>query len=238
MSKALKIAVILAFSCLSWSAFSQKDFGAWIGVDFRVPLLKKLDVGLEAQSRFESNVSQVDQSFISPYVKYDLHKFIELGVDYRLSNSSTGAGFFGNLFTHRTSLDVEFKDLLELFVKKTPLNVSARLRGTHEVERGDLNNDNIRGRIKLAYNLPGTKLEPHILGEVFYHFNDQITYTFSGVEAKNRFNKYRLRGGLNYPVKKRHAVKLYFIYESRFESPRADFVLGVGYSYKLKRLFK
>ena len=144
--------------------------------------------------------------------------------------------FFGSTYTHRTTLDVEFKDLLELFVDKTPLEITARIRGTHEVRDGDLNNNYLRGRLKLAYNLPGTKLEPHILGEVFYHFNDQISYTFSSIESRNRINKYRLRAGLSYPFTKQHTVKVFYIVEPRTESPRTDFILGVGYTFKLKQL--
>jgi hypothetical protein len=215
---------------------AQKDFGLWTGVDVRIPILKKLDVGVELQSRFESNVSQVERSFVSPYVKYELHKYVRLGLDYRLSNLPTGGGFFGSEYTHRTTLDIELKNLVELVQKKARLDLTARIRATHEVESGDLNNTNLRGRLKIAYNLPKTKLEPHVAAEVFYHFNDQISYTFSSVETRHRVSKYRLRAGLSYPLTKQHSVKLYYIVEPRIESTRTDFILGVGYAFKLKRI--
>ena len=94
MQRVFKITFIGAFLALSWNATAQKDFGAWVGVDLRIPVMKKLELGVEVQSRFESNISQVERSFISPYLKYKLHKFIGIGLDYRLSNIPEGGVFF------------------------------------------------------------------------------------------------------------------------------------------------
>ena len=236
MRRFLKIVGILAFTLNTSVSLAQKDFGLWAGLDVRIPILKKLAIGVELQSRFESNVSQVERSFISLYVKYELHKHVRLGLDYRLSNLPSGSGFFGSEYTHRTTLDIELRNLVDLIKEDTRLQLTARIRGTYEARSGDLNNTNLRGRLKIAYNLPKTKLEPHVAAEVFYHFNDQINYTFSSVEAKHRVSKYRLRAGLSYPLTKQHLVKLYYIVEPRTESMRTDFILGVGYAFKLKRI--
>jgi hypothetical protein len=120
-------------------------------------------------------------------------------------------------------------------MKKTKLKLDTRLRYTHAWDRGDLNNDNIRTRVKLSYNLPKTKLKPHVAAEFFLHLNDQLIYTSTSVTGNHRFNKYRLRLGLEYPINKRHELNLYYIVEPEFESPDTHFILGLGYNYEIKR---
>jgi len=234
MIRILKNSLFIVGVALPMLSSAQSDFGVWTGVDVRVPITKKLDAGMQLESRFANNVSTVDKSFISPYVKYDLHKHIGLGLAYRFGNRPT-TGLFGGETYHRIGLDANIKNLLELFMEKTRLKLDARLRYTHGWDKGDLNNDNFRTRVKLSYDLPKTKLKPHVATEFFLHFNDQITYTSTGVIGNHRFNKYRLRLGIEYPINKRHELNLYYIVEPEFESPDTDFILGLGYKYLIKR---
>ncbi|MFT6282008.1 MAG: hypothetical protein ACJA0U_002141 [Salibacteraceae bacterium] len=234
MIRILKNSLFVIGVTLPMLSSAQSDFGVWTGGDVRVPITKKLDAGMQLESRFSNNVSTVDKSFLSPYVKFNLHKHIGLGLAYRFGNSPT-AGLFGGETYHRIGLDANFKDLLELFMEKTKLELDARLRYTHGWDRGDLNKDNFRTRVKLSYDLPKTKLKPHVAAEFFLHFNDQITYTSTGVTGNHRFNKYRLRLGLEYPINKRHELNLYYIVQPEFESPDTDFILGLGYKFKIKR---
>lgn len=234
MIRILKNSLLVVGVALPMLSSAQSDFGVWAGADVRVPIAKKLDVGVQLETRFANNVSTVDKSFISPYVKFDLHKHIGLGLAYRFGNRPT-TGLLGGETHHRIGLDANFTNLLELFMKKTKLKLDGRLRYTHAWDRGDLNNDNFRTRVKLSYNLPKTKLKPHVAAEFFLHFNDQLTYTSTGVTGNHRFNKYRLRLGLEYPIKKHHELNLYYIVEPEFKSPDTDFILGLGYKYEIKR---
>ncbi len=234
------VCLLVGFLWMSHDAIAQKeqDFGLWSGVDVRVPLTKKLDAGLEVQMRFKNNVTAIDNSFFSPYIKYDLHKHFGLGIDYRWSNEPKGGGMFGPDNFHRVTLDLEAKKLVELFAENTRLDASFRLRGTHETTNGDRNNDYLRMQLEFKYNIPGIKLEPELSGELFYHFNDQLSYSFSEVQSRGRMNKFRVKLGLNYQLNKRQQLKLFYMIQSFTESPKTDFVLGVGYSYRFKRLGK
>ena len=234
MTRFLKNSLIVVGVAIPIFSSAQNDFGVWTGADVRLPITKKLDAGLQLESRFTNNASTVNKSFISPYVKYDLKKHIGLGLAYRFGNRPT-TGLLGGDTYHRIGLDANFTDLLELFIKKTKLKLDARLRYTHAWDRGDLNNDNVRARVKLSYNLPKTKLKPHVAAEIFLHLNDQLIYTSTSVTGNHRFNKYRLRLGLEYPINKRHELNLYYIVEPEFESQDTDFILGLGYKYEIKR---
>jgi len=217
---------------------AQKDFGLWSGVDLRVPLTKKFSAGIEVQSRFKDNVSRVDNNFFSPYLKYDVHKHLGIGVDYRFTNEAGPSGFFGTTNLHRVSVDVEANKLIDLIAADSRFDASVRLRYTHESTLGDLNNDYFRMQLSVKYNLAKSKLEPEVAAELFYHFNDQLSYSFSEVRSRSRFNKYRVRVGLNYNLNKRNSLKIFYMVQSKIESSKADFILGLGYTYRFKKVFK
>jgi len=214
---------------------AQSDFGLWLGSEVKYPVNKKLELSFEVQSRFESNVTRVSSSFLSPSVSYELHKFLEISAAYRLSNAPKETGFFGTETTHRLGIDLKSRNLMDLIKKKSRLQTTLRLRATHEMEGTDLNNDYFRGQLEFSYNLPKTKLKPSISGEFFYHFNDQFVYTFDAVESRSRINKCRIQAELKYPLSKRHDLKLFYFIEPEFESPDMDFVLGLNYTYNIKR---
>lgn len=216
----------------------QKDFGLWTGVDLRVPITKKWSTGIEIQARLNNNASRVDNTYLSPYIKYDLHKYLGIGADYRLTNEAGPSGIFGTTNLHRLAVDVEANKLIELFAPESRYDASVRLRYTHENTLGDRNNDYFRMQLTLKYNVPKYKLEPELAAELFYHFNDQLSYSFEEVRSRNRFNKYRVRIGINYEINKLNSLKIFYMVQSAIESPKADFILGLGYTYRLKRLIK
>ncbi|OFZ41246.1 MAG: hypothetical protein A3D92_23430 [Bacteroidetes bacterium RIFCSPHIGHO2_02_FULL_44_7] len=219
-------------------ASSQKDFGLWSGVDVRVPMTKKLSAGIEIQARFKDNISRVDNSFLSPYLKYDVHRHLGIGVDYRFTNEAGPSGFFGTTNLHRICLDIEANKLVDLIADDSRFDASVRVRYTHENTLGDQNNDYLRMQVNVKYKLSKSKLEPEVAAELFYRFNDQLSYSFSEVRSRSRFNKYRVRVGLNYDLNKQNSVKIFYMVQSGIESPKADFILGVGYTYRFKKLFK
>ncbi len=213
----------------------QSDFGLWLGAEVKYPISKKMEFGTEIQTRFASNVTRVDQSFLSPSVNYEFHKYLELSAAYRLGNSPSGSGFFGSKTTHRFGIDVKSGNLADLINNKSRLQTAIRLRATHEIEGTDLNKDYFRGQLEIGYNLPKTKLKPSISVEFFYHFNDQLVYTFTSVESRGRINKYRIQAELKYPISKRQDLKLFYFIQPEIESPNKAFVLGLNYTYNLKR---
>lgn len=228
--------ILLVLICSLWSiSYAQKDFGIWLGSEVNYPFSKKLGFGFELQTRLQSNATRVESSFLSPSVKYSIHKHIEIGAAYRLANSPSGNGFFGPQTTHRFGLDIKFQKLFDLFTEDLRLQASARIRATHEITGIDLNKDYLRGQFEISYNPPKTKLKPSLSAEWFYHFNDQFIYTSSSVDVRHRFNKCRLSAELKYPISKRHEVKLFYFIEPRFESPKRDYILGMNYSYNFKR---
>lgn len=234
----MRLPLLICFGfCVFGSSLAQKDFGLWAGVDLRVPVTQKLDAGIELEMRFHQNVSKVDNSFFSPYVKYELHKNLGMGVNYRFSNVPGGQGVFGATSLHRFTVDLEAKKLIGLIYNDSPLDASLRLRYTHETTVGDRNNDYWRTQLEIKYDWKDYNLKPEVSAEFFYHFNDQFSYTFDEVRSNSRFNKFRIRLGMGYEISKRSEVKIFYMLQSQLESPKADYILGMGYSYRFKRIF-
>ena len=50
-----KLSIIFLLSIAPVCSIAQNDFGAWTGLDLRIPITKKLVTGVELQTRFNSN---------------------------------------------------------------------------------------------------------------------------------------------------------------------------------------
>ena len=226
------------FFCVFLALFStinvqaQKDFGLWTGIDGKLILSKQIQLGAVVQMRFKDNVNLRSESFISPYLTYDPFKHFKIGLDYRFSNNWDDGYISEN--RHRITLDLGFKKLLGLFNIKSRFNFNSRLRYVGESRIGDVNSHYLRGRIKLSYNLPKTKIEPHISSELFYHFNDQFSFTDNQVIANHRFNKYRFRAGLAIPVAKQHLIRVFYIIQKEIGGPKTDYIGGLTYRFRWK----
>lgn len=213
--------------------YAQSDFGSWIGASVKYPWSKKIMLGAEIQTRLNSNSSKINQSYISSNFRYEFSKFFRVEYNYRLSNIAQGDGFFGSLYYQRSTIDVEFTNILKLLKDKPRLSITARLRGVHEIQEGDLNSDYLRGKLAFKYNLPGTKLEPEISYETFFHFNDQLQYSFTSISSIHRFSKHRFFIGFDYPINKTQELNIFYIVQSPIESNKKDFIFGLGYTFKI-----
>lgn len=239
-----KIFFIATFVVSSSSfIFAQNDFGLWSSVDLKVPVTKKLDVGIGINARFKSNVTEVQKTFVSPSVSYRVLDFLKFGADYRYANHPE-MGFFGNYYTHRITLDADFdlfeyKEMRSDSSSSSKFQLSGRIRYTYEDEIGDLDDENLRAQLKLEFDFPkDIGLKASLSSEVFFHFKDQIRYTSKVVTTYNRFSKMRMRVGCEYAINKRSTIEAFYMVEPEFDGPKTDYVLGVGYVYELRRLNK
>lgn len=216
---------------LASSALGQNDFGAWTGADISAKVYKDLKAGFEIQSRFSRNLSRMDEVFLSPFLKYDINQFIRIGTDYRYTNS---IGTVND--AHRICFDTEARKLMDLIKEGSRFNFSFRTRFTHEYQKTKRNDNYLRFKFDFDYNLPKTKLKPELGAEFFYHFADQITYTFTDVTSRGRMNKYRLKLGASYPLSKEMDISLFYLIQSRFQESKTDYIVGLGYSYNLGKI--
>ncbi|MEJ6583911.1 MAG: DUF2490 domain-containing protein [Crocinitomicaceae bacterium] len=231
--------LLFLFSVLASSALSaQNDFGLWLKHDLTYSLNKKVKLELDFQARFDRNVTRNKELFTTPSIQWEVHKFIKLGSEYRLTYFPSTAFDNGKPISQRITLDFEFQNIEKLWNKKSDLGMSLRIAGTSEHRKYARGDNYIRTRLKVDYNIPKTKLKPEFSAELFYHFNDQVSYSFTEVRTYNSFNKTRFKLGLEYPIGLKHKIALFGQYQHAFLAKINDFIMGIGYSYDINKKAK
>lgn len=226
---------LLVIAIGTYTVKAQNDFGLWLKHDLSVDLSKKVKLELDFQARFDHNATSMKELFTTPSIQWEIHKFLKLGAEYRLTHFPTNQFESSKPISQRFTLNVEFQNLEKLIQKKSDLGLSLRIAGTSEHQKFERADSYLRARLKLDYNLPKTKLKPEFSTEIFYHFNDQISYSFTEVRTYHAFNKIRFKLGLEYPLALKHKIAIYAQYQHAFQSRNKDFVLGLGYSYHINK---
>ena len=226
------LGVVLLCTGILTPGMTQNDFGLWTAINGRVSVTKNIKIGAQIQVRLEENVSTRSETFFSPYVSYQVSKHLQFSLDYRSTNNWDEGTVSKN--KHRVTIDCRLEKILDLVDNKSRFKISSRLRFVQETQKGDLNDQYARGRLKLSYNLPKTKIEPHVAVEVFYHFNDQLAYTITGVSARHRISKYRVRMGFGIPLSKQHQIKCFYLIQQQVHGSKTDFIAGVSYRFSWK----
>ncbi|MCH2229115.1 MAG: DUF2490 domain-containing protein [Crocinitomicaceae bacterium] len=228
--------IILIFTLLgSFFTIGQSDFITWAGLELKTSVSKKIELNLKGQSRFDRNSSHLKNTFISPGIRLKVHKNIRLSGKYRLSSIPFNLNSSNRILSHRLTLDAQFRNLLNLILDKPMVDLNVRLRGTHEMEKNKRDDHYIRLRLKGALNLKKSKITPNASLEIFYHLNNQITYTFEKVTSHHAINKLRIRIGTDYKLNKRQELSFFGIYQRELFRLENDFILGVGYTFELKK---
>jgi len=232
----------LLLLCVIFCSFktlqAQNDFGLWLKHDLTYSINKKLKFELDFQSRFDRNVTRNKELFTTPSVQWEVHKYIRLGSEYRFTYFPSNAFENGKPISQRITLNFEFQNIEKLWNKKSDLGLSLRIAGTSEHQKYERADNYIRTRLNVDYNIPKTKLKPELSAELFYHFNDRVTYSFSEVRTYNSFNKIRFRLGFEYPLGKQHKIAAFGQYQRAFLSKNNDVVVGIGYSYDINKKSK
>lgn len=234
MKDLIKYIGVLVCMVLGLNASAQSDFGTWFGAELKAPIASNFDLALEGQLRMDENSTHLSAAFLSPSITWSASKYLRFTGAYRMSNVPFNSSTINRVYTHRYSLDFEFRKILGLIADYDKFGLSMRVRGTSELESGERTENTLRFKLNADYNFENSKIEPYISGELFYRFNEQVSYTFTEVTTHSGINKMRLKLGASYAVKKRHVVKIFSIYQKQIRSQQSEFILGASYSHTLK----
>lgn len=226
------VGILLALLSTTFG-FGQSDLNTWAGLAIKTSLTKKIALSLEGQTRFDQHSTHLKTAFISPELSYEFKNHFKVDGAYRLSSVPFDNSTSNRIYTHRYNVDASFRNILGLFIKKPVVNMSLRLRGTHERESNKRNDNYVRARIKAVYNIKKSNYKPHVSAELFYHLRDQIEYTFTTVKTHHVITKFRVRFGVDYSLKKRQKISLFGIYQKQLITLKNEFILGARYAYKI-----
>ena len=203
----LLILFLLPIFCIA----QEEDFQSWSTITLKQKVSKKFDFYLRSTVRYRENSSIISKAFIDLKIKYKIKKNMSFAFGYRDINSWNYRLSRQN--TERFYTDIVLRKKIDRYV----FFVRNRFQ-----RQGGLNNYNnvFRQRFKLAYNIKGTKLEPAISTEYFYHLTRQL-------------NKLRHSIVLSYPLSKKIDFDLgyRFQHEINIARPKNLFIIDAKLNY-------
>ena len=215
--------LVLSFFLFSISNAQQNDAELWTGASINKRIAKNILGKYEQQLRLNDNISKVKNVFSELGLSMDCNKHIKISGYYRLSNRELDNGT--NAMGHRFHGDIRVR------YKKKPIIFSVRTRMQTE-NRTKLNGKerslHNRNRFKIQLDLD-RRISPFIASEVYYDLSG------------NHFNKVRYTTGLDIDLKNRMGAKIFYRLQREFNiaNPTYSYIVGVGYSYRLRgRLLK
>lgn len=211
------------------NGFSQddddyKDLESWTAVNLKYKLTKKWAFDLEAQIRLKDDISEISEYFGELNTTYAVSKKFKLGGGIRYIKENDNVGNVQGYEDHfRFHFDASYKHKINDFSLKYRL----RYQNKNELGVDDYNNQHIRLKAAVGYNIKNWKLDPKFAAEIFNHFE-------KGEE--NGYNKYRLTFGTEYKFKKMGTIDLFYRIQKELNetNPETTNIIGLKYSYTIK----
>jgi len=220
--KALLFSLFLVISILGTSQHTTGNAWTSTGISYRV---SDFTFGLEEGIRFTE--TQINQTYSDVSVKYKFNKYLRTGFTWRNAQK--------NGFLDAARIDNRFSgDIIGRYKKKKTLTFlrlryQSKYKNWFVRKNGYLPESYLRTKLGFRYSLR-KKLSLETAAESYYAFKNDARY----------INRYRIYFGVNYQIKKQHAIEVSYIYQSRIQeaSPEAGHILSLSYSYDLNAALK
>lgn len=225
--KLVRFLVVIFFLECAFSAIQakaqEKDAGLWTSLNFETKLVKKLSLSLSEEFRFNENITELGTSFTDIGLDYKLNKHWQVAVDYRFTQKRRLDDYYS--FRHRFYADIKYNH------KLNPFEISFRSRLQDEYDDigrapdGGVPIFYMRNKIGLKWDTK-KKYEPYLSAELFSPLNYPREFAFDNI---------RTLAGVEYSISKHHSLDVFYMIqrELNVSSPKTDFIIGLGYYFKL-----
>lgn len=201
----------------------EKDAGLWTSVNFEAKLVKKLSLNISEELRFNENITELGAAFTDAGLSYKLNKHFQVAVNYRFIQRHRDDNYYS--FRHRFYADIKYS------YKIKPLELSIRTRLQEQISDIGRASDGgvpeywLRNKLNVKWDLD-KPYKPYISVELFSPLNYPRSIAFNGL---------RVASGVEYSFSKHHKIDIYYMIQKELNvsKPRTDFILGIGYFYKL-----
>lgn len=205
-----------------------QDAQLWTSAALKTDITDDLSVGYEMCTRFNKNVTALDNYYNELGAEYSIVKGFAAGIDYRFSRKNK-EGYFETVhrFCFNTSYGYKFDDL--------GLKIKFRARYQIPFNRLGVVNDNIypdtkntlRFKLSLDYIPVNFKtLQPFTSFEIY-----------KGIKPVNIYNSidsYRFTIGATLDLPKRHSIDFYYMLEKEYRAAQyLNHIWGIQYNYEL-----
>lgn len=226
--------IILIFSLfllVSVPLRSQNDdFGIWSSVEI-TKKLKKIELNGEFEFRMRDNLQNIARVSGKVGVEYRIIKPLKVGVAYQYvhfydveySDYQPRNRFIAYLQGRQKwgNFTLSLRERIQITTK----DESDRIKGSGKIDTYKMNPDWVwRNRMKIAYDIPKSRITPAVSVESFYQLNNPDGNVCEGM-------RYTLSG--TYKINKTQSVELFGLYdrEMNVNNPENRYVVGAGYMY-------
>ena len=211
-----KLIFILLITPFFANAQVVSDAKLWTGISISKKV-NDFEFSFSEELRFDENISHVDKVFSEIGAQYKIIKGLYVGLNYRFNRDNDYANESYDLL-HRIDLGLAYKKKINKF--RLGFRTKFQTKSATENE----NNPTVsRNKLSIKYKL-NKKIMPFVAYEFYYQFNDQ-----------NIINRTRTALGSTYKLNDNSAIKLFYIFENRFnvKNLKRNHIYGISYSIEL-----
>lgn len=223
----ISIVFIAGLLLLGAKAISQDIYGLRAGVEVTKPLTRSLSVSFAPELRLSSSPLKFDDILLEVSIAFKPLKWLQLTGGYRYSRFYE-SDFDDRFNDHRYYIAIRPRVDLGRFTLTYRGQFQRHMIYWYDMGYSIETKDNYRNRLHVSYDIRNFKLEPFIMGELYYDLT-------SG--KKKEFNRLRLRAGVSYPLNKRNEIEIFGQYQKKLNSktPETSYVLGLYYSFSFRK---
>lgn len=201
----------------------EKDAGLWTSVSFEFKVVKKLTSTISQEVRFNENVSEAGTIFTDAGLAYKLNKHFQVSVSYRFISKRTVEDYYS--LRHRIYVDIKYEKKIKPFQIQLRSRLQDQYADIGRASDGGIPEYYLRNKLSLNWDL-NKPYTPYISIELFSPLN---------YPRYSAFDNIRTTAGVEYEFSKHHKIDIFYMIQKDVEvsKPKADFVLGLGYYYKL-----
>lgn len=200
-----------------------KDAGLWTSVSFEAKLVKKLSFNISQEFRFNENITELGAAFTDAGFSYKLNKHFDFAANYRFTQRRRTDNYYS--FRHRFYVDVKYSRKLKPFELSFRTRIQDQVSDIGRASDGGVPEYYWRNKLRLKWDTKKA-YAPYVSVELFSPLN---------YPRINAFDAMRSTAGVEYEISKHHKIDIYYMIQNVLYAsmPETDFILGLGYSFKL-----
>lgn len=221
----LPVFLLIAIGVLLFTpAMGQvKDAGLWTSVSFEAKLVKKLSINISQEFRFNENITELGAALTDAGFSYKFNKHFQFAANYRFTQRYKLENYYS--FRHRFYADVKYSHKIKPFEMSWRIRFQDQISDIGRASDGGIPEYYFRNKLGLKLDLDKS-YKPYISLELFSPL---------GYPRLNAFDGIRGTTGIEYDFSKHHKIDVYYMIQKELNvsNPETDFVIGLGYAYKL-----
>lgn len=173
--------------------------------------------------RFNENVTEVGTIYTDLGLDYKINKHFQVSLNYRFVEKRRTDDYYS--FRQRIYIDLKYDEKIKPFQIQFRSRIQDEYADIGRAADGGIPEFYLRNKLTVKLD-KWKKLTPFVSVELFSPLEN---------DYKGLFDNIRSSAGIDYDLSKHHKVELFYMIQQELNvsRPETDFVLGLGYGFKL-----